>query len=144
RIREMTYHVGTRRGRPILMAARVPATPAACRHVGIEVARWLAEELTDLLPVGGGYVPFTEPLGEIIRLARAHRVPVYPTISASGMRGRDQRYGSVEAWRGAAANMWRAGADGIYVFNLFPPGPEQRFQEIGSPETLARRNKLFV
>lgn len=144
RLRVLTYRVGAKRGRPILMATRVPATPASCRHVGIDIERWLKEDLTDLLTVGGGYVPFTEPLGEIARLAHARHVPVYPTISASGMRGRDNRYGSVEAWRGAASNMWRAGADGIYTFNLFPPGPEPRFLEMGSPETLAGRDKLFV
>jgi hypothetical protein len=112
--------------------------------VGIDVACWLEEDLTDLLPVGGGYVPFTEPLDEILPLAHAHNVPVYPTISASGMRGRENRYSSVEAWRGAAANMWRAGADGIYTFNLFPPGPEPRFVELGSPETLAPLDKVFA
>lgn len=144
RLRTMACRVGTQRGRPILMAARVPATLKTCQHIGIDVAQWLKEDLTDLLPVGGGYAPFTEPLHGIIKLAHAHGVPVYPTISASGMRGREGRYGSVEAWRGAASNLWRAGAKGIYSFNLFPSGPEPRFVEIGSPETLVGLDKLFV
>jgi hypothetical protein len=144
RLREITLREGMRRGRPILMAVRTPVTTAACRHVGIDIARWLEDDLADVLTVGGGYVPFTEPLEEIIGLAHRHNVPVYPTISASGMRGPDNRYATLEAWRGAAANMWRAGADGIVAFNLFPEGPEPRFMEIGSPETLAGRDKLFV
>ena len=144
RLRELTLKVGTERGRPLLMAVRVPATLATCRHVGIDLERWLDEGLADLLILGGGYVPFTEPLAELVQLGHRYRLPVYATISASGMRGREQRYGSVEAWRGAAANAWQAGVDGVYAFNLFPDGPEPRFLEIGSPETLKGRDKLFV
>jgi hypothetical protein len=143
-LRAMHLAAGTKRGRPILTAARVPATLAACRHVGIDIKQWLQEGLIDVLTVGGGYVPFTEPLEEIIQLAHSVHVPAYPTISASGMRGPDNRYSSLEAWRGAAANMWRGGADGIVMFNLFPSGPEPRLMDIGSSETLAGRNKLFV
>lgn len=145
RLRRIHLEAGNKRGRPILTAARVPAVPAACRHVGIDIERWLKEGLVDVLTVGGGYVPFTEPLDEIVKLAHGVGVPVYPTISGSGMRGPDNRYSAVEAWRGAAANMWHAGADGIVTFNIFPAvGPEPRFMDIGSKETLAGRNKLFV
>ena len=144
RVRGIAYRNGTRRGRPILVAARVPATPATCLHVGIDIKRWIEEGLVDVLTGGGGYVPFTEPLDEIIKWAHDHEIPVYPTISASGMRGGNGRYNSVEAWRGAAANMWHAGADGIVTFNIFPPKPEQRFLEMGSLDTLAGLDKLFV
>jgi len=98
----------------------------------------------DVLTVGGGYVPFTEPLEEMVALARNAGVPIYATLSASGMRGPENRYSSHEAWRGAAANMWRSGVAGIVVFNLFPAEPDPRFSDLGSPETLAGRNKLFV
>jgi hypothetical protein len=144
RLREMALVVGSARGRPLLMAVRVPATPEACRHVGIDIEGWLAEGLADVLVLGGGYVPFTEPIEGLFRLARRHALPVYLTISASGMRGREQRYATVEAWRGAAANAWHAGVDGIYVFNLFPSGPEPRFHELGSVAALARLDKLFA
>ncbi len=145
RLRKIHLQAGNKRGRPILTAARVPATPSACRHVGIDIERWLKEGLVDVLNVGGGYVPFTEPLDEIVKLAHSVGIPVYSTISASGMRGPDNRYSAVEAWRGAASNMWHAGVDGIVTFNIFPAvGPEPRFVDIGSKETLAGRNKLFV
>jgi hypothetical protein len=144
RLRDIHLAASAKWGRPLLTAARVPATPAACLHVGIDIKRWLQDGLIDLLTVGGGYVPFTEPIDEIVRLAHRYGIPAYPTISASGMRGPEGRYDSVEAWRGAAANMWRAGADGILTFNIFPSGPEPRFTDIGSPETLVGRDKLFV
>ncbi len=144
RLRELTIRLGAERTRPILMATRVPATREACRHVGIDIQAWLREDLLDLLTITGGYVPFTEPIEGVIALGHAHGVPVYPTISASGMRGRARSYGTVEAWRGAASNAWRKGADGIYIFNLFPSGPSTHFQQLGSPESLAGLDKLFV
>lgn len=144
RMREIAYRVGTRRGRPMLMATRVSATVEKCRHVGIDIVRWLEEGLLDVLTVSGGYVPFTEPLEEMVALAHGYGIPIYPAISDSGLGSRNLRYGSLEAWRGAASNTWRAGADGIYTFNIFPSGPEPRFLEMGSPETLAGLNKRFA
>jgi hypothetical protein len=143
RLRAIHIRAGMKRGRPILTAARVPATLATCRHVGIDIKRWLQEGRIDVLTLSGGYVPFTEPVEEIIQLAHRVNVPAYPAISASGMNG-PNRYGTLEAWRGAASNLWRAGADGIVTFNLFPAGPEPRLMDIGAPQTLAGRNKVFV
>lgn len=144
RVREIHYQAGTKRGRPLLTAVRVPATPAVCLHVGIDIERWIKEGLADIVTVGGGYAPFTEPFDEIRKLCQTRKIPFYATISASGMRGRENRYSTPEAWRGAASNMWRAGVDGIYTFNIFPTGPEPLFQQMGSPETLAGLDKLFA
>ncbi|MFH0964039.1 MAG: hypothetical protein V2A58_08500 [Planctomycetota bacterium] len=142
RTREMARAQGERRGRPILLATRVPMTVATCRFVGIDIETWLSEDLVDLLVTGGGYVPFTMPTRELAELGRAHDVPVYPTISASGMTG---RYGSPEAWKGAASNAWHAGADGIYTFNIFPSQPNHwAFTTLGDPEPLSSMDKLFA
>ena len=140
-MRTIAYRAGTKRGRPLLMSTRVPATPGCCRHVGIDIERWLQEGLLDVLTVGGGYVPFTEPLDEMVALARQYKVPIYATISASGMK---PPYNIDEAWRGAAANMWHAGVDGIVLFNYFPSEPTARINEIGSPETLRGLDKVFA
>jgi len=141
RVREKAYEHGNRRGRPILVAARVPMTRKTCRHVGIDIERWLKDGLLDVLTTGGGYVPFTMPTRELVELGHAHDVPVYPTISASGMKG----HNTFEAWRGAAANAWHAGADGVYLFNTFPRKPKHpHFTELGDPEALARVDKVFM
>jgi hypothetical protein len=141
RLRVLTRAIGRRRRRALPVAARVPATVTACRHVGIDVERWLGEGLIDELRLSGGYMPFTEPIGPLASLARHRGVLVQGVISASGMPA---PYDSVEAWRGAAANLWHAGVDGIYTFNLFPTGPDPRLEQIGSPRTLAGRDKLFA
>ena len=50
--------------------------------------------------------------------------------------------GTWAAWRGAAMNMFNAGADGIYIFNPGLGDPEVWF-EIGDPKTMAGKDKLF-
>ena len=143
RVRQIALRAGAKRGRPMLVAARVPMTVAMCKHVGIDIERWLADDLLDVLPTGGGYVPFIMPTGELVKLGHRYQVPVYPTISGSSMRG-GEGYDSIEAWRGAAASAWRAGADGVYIFNYFPNKPGPQFMELGDPQKLATMDKLFV
>ena len=94
-------------------------------------------------------------------LAHQHDVPVYACISTSGMRGElssdelssselasletwQTRGGAVKSWRGAAMNIWHAGADGVYVFNFFPDRPDERFSQLGSPETLKGLDKIYA
>jgi len=142
RIRQAAYEQGTRRGRPILVAARVPMTIERCRHVGIDIEKWLDEDLFDILNTEGGYVPFTMPTRELVKLGHAHGVPVYPTISDSGMV---PPHNTDAHWRAAAANIWHSGADGVYLFNTFPSTPgHPHFTQLGDPKKLARMSKVFV
>ena len=41
-------------------------------------------------------------------------------------------------------NRWYWGADGIYVFNLFPAEPDERFNLVGSVETLKGLDKTYA
>jgi len=142
RVREKAYEHGNRRGRPILVATRVPMTKGKCLHVGIDIERWLKDDLLDVLTTGGGYMPFTMPTRELVELGHAHKVPVYPTISASGMK---PPHNTDAHWRAAAANAWHTGADGIVLFNTFPSEPKHpHFTQLGDPEVFARMDKVFV
>jgi len=141
RIREMAYQEGNRRGRPILVATHVPMSREACLHVGIDIERWLRDDLLDVLVIGSGYQPLSMPSGDLVELGHAHDVPVYPNISNSGM---SQWGGRIEAWRGAASNVWQAGADGINLFNWFPgDANDPVFMTLGDPKTLAGLDKVF-
>lgn len=143
RIRDLAYKHGNRRGRPILVATRVPVTKRMCRYVGIDIEQWLKEELLDVLTTAVGCHPFTNPTRELVELGHAHDVPVYPVISESSNRVADQR--TIEHWRGAASNFRHAGADGMYLFNTFPRTPQHpHFTELGDPDKLAYENKIFV
>jgi hypothetical protein len=141
RIREMTEREGVRRGRPILIAIRVPDSVEYCRGIGLDVEGWLAEGLVDIL-IGTCYFQLN-PWGYLIELGHRYGVPVYPSLSESRVQG-ETRFSrnSLESYRARAMRAWAAGADGIYVFNYFNPrGPIWR--ELGDPESLRTRDKLY-
>ena len=64
-IMQMSVREGAKRGRPILVATRVPASVTACRNVGIDVERWLREGLLDIMPLGNGGAWPNVPVEEI-------------------------------------------------------------------------------
>lgn len=155
-IRKVVIAESERQGKPFLLAARVPVTQSHCRYIGIDIANWLSAGWIDVLALGGGYIAFDQPAEALIALAHQHGVPAYPCLSMSGLLYRPPR-GSGQpqppaAWNGASARLWAAGADGIYVFNLFPgPGPpEQReyaiavLGTIGSVESISRAEQMFA
>jgi hypothetical protein len=119
----------------------------------LDLERWLREELVDLLIVGGGCFPMAMPIHELIQLGHQYDVPVYPCIDNSAMykggfwgagRGPDLLdLSSLEAWRGAAMNIWNAGADGVYLFNCFNP-QSTIWRELGALTTLANKDKLYA
>ena len=155
KIRGLLRTQGELQGKPFLLAARVPSTPARCRTIGIDIQSWLTEKYLDLLVGGGGYVTFDLPLGELVALAREHDVPIYPAISQSGLIYRSPRGTGAkqppEAWYGVASRHLAEGADGIYTFNLFPgPGSEEDqayartiLGRLGSPDKLHESDIMY-
>jgi hypothetical protein len=154
-VRALVLRESTRQRRPILMAARVPATVALGRRIGIDVQAWLQARLLDVLALSGGYVAFDHPVRELIELGHASDVPVYPCLSQSGLSDRPPRslreeHQPTSFWKGAALRLWDEGADGMYTFNLFPDGSEQRrsyaidvLSSIGSAEKLLDEERVF-
>jgi hypothetical protein len=141
RIREMTEREGMRRGRPILIAVRVPDSVEYCKGIGLDVENWLAEGLVDIL-IGTGYFRLNR-WEYLVELGHRYGVPVYPCLSESRVRT-DTRFqrNSIESYRARAMRAWAAGADGIYLFNYFNPrGPVWR--ELGDPEALSKMDKLY-
>ena len=105
RLRAMTEQVGRKRGRPLLLCCRLPRTVASGLAVGLDVTTWLQEDLVDMITLGGGYVPMAmvSEVRQMADLTHRHDVPLYGCISNSGMQ---QKLSAVEAWRGAAMNLW--------------------------------------
>lgn len=141
RIREATEQEGLRRGRPILVSIRVPDSVEYCRGIGIDLERWLADSLVDLL-AGPCYFQLN-PWEYLVQLGHRHGVRVYPVLSDTRVRGEARfRRGSIESYRGRAMQAWGAGADGLYLFNYFnPQGPVWR--ELGELASLRGNDKLF-
>ena len=142
--------VSESRQRPLLLGVRVPGTLEACNRIGLDVETWLEQGWVDRMLIGGGYTVFTNPARELVKLGHRHDVPVYPCINC-GLKV----FGSDETMRGAAANIFSAGADGIYLWNYHyrqvpmlaygRPVPEAYglLEDIQSASSLQFRDKRF-
>ena len=148
--RRILDEVSEAKGVPMLLGVRVPGTVEACARVGIDIETWLREDLVDRLLTGGGYSPYTSPAEELVRLGHDHDVPVYPCINCGA-----PELGADSAFRGAASNIYWAGADGIYLWNYQyrnaprigygrpQPAVYELLRELASPQAVARGDKLF-
>jgi len=148
RIRQITDEAAARRGRPILVAARVPDSFTLAHNIGLDLEAWLEEDLVDILILGGGYAPFTLPVAEFAEIAHQYKVLVYPCLNQNH---------HLERTRALAANWYQAGADGIYTWNLGVPFRDMSgadlintrqisyacLYEIGDPRALNGKDKLF-
>ncbi len=141
RIREMTERVGRERGRPLLVACHVPDGVDAALQIGLDLEMWLENDLVDIVVGGWGYIPLAmaPQVGEMAEFVHRFNVPYYACINASQRSWSS----SMEAWRGAATNIWDAGADGVCIFNLFPTKPDERLNQIGSYDTLKGLDKTY-
>jgi len=139
RIREMTTHLGKKRGRPFLIAIRIPDSAGFCKAMGIDLIKWLDDDLVDIV-TGADYFKL-EPWENLASLGRKYEVPVYACFEG---RRVESSYGhppdideSLPIWRGEALNAWKAGVNGVYTFNRGNPH-DKLFREIGDPELLAK------
>jgi len=143
RVRQVTEQTALKRGRPMLVAIRVPDSVEYCKAMGLDIVKWLEEDLVDMLSVSDY---FRLNHWEVsVELGHKYGVPVYPSLSETriadkqGKRARD----SVECYRGRAMNAWAAGADGIYMFNAFNPR-SPLWRELGDPKALETMDKVYV
>ena len=166
RIREMTDAIGRKRGKPILLATRVPDSVEFCRTIGIDLEGWLRDGLVDML-ITGAYFRLN-PWEYSVELGHRYGVPVSPSldnpvgvvdpkiperefslndklrwVSATKECPVDAKRRSMASWRGRAARAFDAGADGIYLFNMFTPTHHMLWQ-IGDREYLKTASKLYV
>ncbi len=143
RVREVTEREGLRRGRPILVAIRVPDSVEYCGAMGLDVERWLADGLVDMMAVSD-YFRLNE-WRVSVALGHRYNVPVYPCLSETRMRDAEaaKARSSKECYRARALNAWAAGADGVYMFNSFNPR-SPLWREMGDPKVLAPLDKVYV
>ena len=142
RIRAMSEEVGMKRGRPILIAARVPDSANYARRTGLDIETWMQEGLVDIV-IGSGYFRLN-PWAEWAALGKGYGVPMYAGLSESRIRGTDKRFRrqSVESYRARALRAWNAGLDGVYIFNVYN-ARSPFLKEVGDPAGLATLDKLY-
>jgi len=142
RIRTMADEVGARRGRPILVAVRVPDSLEYARAIGLDLETWLGGGLVDLLTTTS-YIQLN-PWEYSVALGRRHGVKVYSSLDECRFpdpEARGERM-TVEAYRARAAAAWAAGVDGIYLFNHFDVR-SPLWNELGDRRTLATLDKDY-
>ncbi len=142
RVRAMADEEGRRRGRPILIATRVPDSVEFSRGLGLDIEKWMAEDLVDIV-IGSGYFQMN-PWEYLVELGHKYDRVVYAGFSESRVRGDapSMKRNAIETYRARARRAMQAGADGIYLFNFFNPRAPM-LHEIGSLETLRGKDKLY-
>lgn len=154
-VRTMCLDEAAQRGRPILVAAKVPETLAGCQVDGFDIAAWAQLSLVDILTLGSRTMDveverFREVVGDAIQLQ-----PCFDDHHATD----GYRHLPIEGLRGVFANHWQRGANSVVTFNWGTGRPElcaeigcevgssdqaEAYREVGSPATLAGKNKVFA
>ena len=154
-VREMLLDVARKKGRPILLAARVPRSIKGCRVDGFDIAEWARQNLLDILTLGSRSVDVD--VEGYRRAIDGRNIKLQPCFDDHHTTD-GYRNPPIEVFRGAFANWWQQGADSVLTFNWSNappeackkigarPGPlsqQQAYQEVGSPETLRLKDKVF-
>ena len=158
-VRSMLLEVADTRGRPFLLAARVPENLEGCHFDGLDVETWAREQLVDIFVVG--VRSFDADLSAFRAMSKGTDIKLYPALddhhSSDGYQ-----FPPIEVLRGVLANWWQQGADGVQAFNFAHSRPEtlarygmndrwpgwathlQLYRELSDVEAMLERDKVFV
>ena len=158
--RAMLLEVARKRGRPFLLAARIPENLEGCHFDGIDAETWAQEELLDIFVMGCR--SFDVDIPAFRRITEGTNIKLYPCIDDHHASDGYQ-WPPIEVMRGVAVNWYQQGADGVQTFNFAHATPEgtdrtvgqmylekgwgthrQAYQEIGDSDSLKHKNKIFV
>ena len=153
-LRASLLEAAEKRGRPLVLVAKVPETIAGCHFDGLHVERWVEEDLVDGFVLGCRSLEVD--IAAFRHLTRDSGIKLYPSHDQHhSSDGYNQT--SPEVLRGVASNWWRQQADGIELFNFTSAPPlegnlsaqdwdlnRMSLRELGDPATLRGRDKRFV
>ena len=154
--RRMALNVERNRGRPLLVAAKVPRNLEGCRVDGFDVEVWAKENLADILTLGSRSADVD--IGAFRRVTADRNIKLQPCFDDHHTTD-GYRYPPIEVLRGVFSNWWRQGADGIVTFNWSNAPPEvcellgqrpgplshrQAYREAGSLAAMAFNDKTFI
>ncbi len=164
-LRAVTLKVEQRRGRPFLLAARVPDTLVGCHFDGLDVKTWVKDNLVDILVLG--VRSYELEIERFRHLIGDKPIKVFATLDDHHCTD-GYSWPPIEVLRGVVANWWQQGMDTLQTFNWGTASPEvrektgmfvhqayfddsdriqvyqQAYRELGSPETLRYKDKTFV
>lgn len=155
--------LGKARGRPILLAHKVPDSVEVCLACGLDPETWLRRGWVDLLMAGGGVMPFSIDMGAWTELGHRYDVPVYgsldrlyspfrfsrPKFDHRDPYQADDPSSGYDCVAAASHRFWEAGVDGIYLYDWHthhgPTDPREygSIPRVGDPADLVRHDKLY-
>lgn len=147
RLRITLLEVADKRGRPLLLSARVPETLVGCHFDGIDVETWARDQLVDILVLGVRSLDVD--IAAFRRITTGTPIKLYPCNdfihhSDGNDPGDTAAYGLTKG-RAVYANWWHQQPDGVYTFNYTYHGQNwSLYREIGSPESLRFLDKTFA
>jgi hypothetical protein len=128
-VREMLLEVSRLKGRPILLAAKIPENLPGCRADGLDIECWVEGRLLDILVPGSR--TSTVDLAGFRALTDGSGIRLCPTFDRHHTT--DGYYDApVEYLRGVYANWWQQGADSVATFN-WPCASAEAHASLGLP-----------
>jgi hypothetical protein len=118
----MTLKREAERGRPFLLAVRIPENLEGCRIDGIDAPRWIADKLVDILVLG------TRTMRVDVQAFRSlvGDKPIKIIPSFDGFHTTEGYcLQPIEYLRGVYSNFWHQGADAVGTFNWAPTAPQE-------------------
>ena len=130
-------------GSDVHLTARIPTTPEACRHMGLDISAWVKDGLVDHLITCPFLTTDFEIPVESIREITGAGVPIHAGMDFN----HSGQAHCPESLRATALSLLECGADGIYLFN-FPCWTERLATRPyhwlkGYPENAAQKPLLF-
>ena len=149
-LRSLTLAVEEKRGRPFLLAARVPENLPGCHFDGLDVETWARDQLVDIFVMGCR--SFEVDVRAFRAIMSGTPIKIYSAL--------DDHHSSdgycappIEVLRGVFANWYHQGVDGIQTFNFkYAPDPgephwplhQQAYRELGDWKKIRPLDKTFV
>lgn len=155
-VRAMLLARGAARGRPFLLAVRIPENLEGCRTDGYDVAEWARRNLVDIMVLGTRTMRVDLP--SFRKITAGTNIKLLPSFD--GWHATDgYQIQSIEFLRGVFENFWAQGADTVGTFNWAAgspalateigakPGPapqELANSEVGSLATIRGKPRFYA
>lgn len=141
-IRELLDQVGRRRGKTMILLARVPTTIEACTGNGLDILTWAKQDIIQYLcPSHEHNISFNMDVEQFARALQGADCGLYPALFLE--TNKDYRgYTTPAMNRACAFNFYSQGADGISTYNWSRTGlgslpfDKRTLKEVGSMEQI--------
>lgn len=154
--------LSAKQGKKILLSVRIPPDLDFCMRKGFDVKEWIRQGLVDFVTIGIFFNGAPIPVSKFKAQLNEPSVPVYASTENGGSSPRQPFSHGI--YRAMASHIYAQGGDGVYLFNYFVAEYYSTYQsklflkdggqvcpvimpellyEMGSPETLRKRNKIY-